>query len=122
SYDGYRHAVAYFEDAAARQPDFALAYSALAQAQIQFLFVGPWSPRETIPKAEAAVRKALQLDGALAQAHRTLGQILHTFYWQWQEGDKEFERARTLGGDSADASSGAVAALIRSGRVQVAIL
>ena len=77
------------------------AYAALAQAQHQFLFGGPLSPRETIPKAEAAARKALQLDETLAQAHRTLGRILHHFYWQWEEGDKEFARARELSSDSA---------------------
>src|SRR2546428_766635 len=83
--DGYRSAVAYFEDAVARQPDFALAYAALAEHQEQFLFGGPMSPRETIPKAEAAARKALQLDETIAQAHRTLGQVLHYFYWQWED-------------------------------------
>ena len=79
TFEGFRTAVAYFEEAIARQPDFAEAYAALAQAQHQFLFAGPLSPRETMPKAEAAARKALQLDETLAQAHRTLGAILHHF-------------------------------------------
>src|SRR6185436_2315178 len=47
SYEGFRDAVAYFEEAIARQPDFAAAYGAMAQAQHQFLFTGPLSPRET---------------------------------------------------------------------------
>jgi hypothetical protein len=45
------------------------------------------------PDAEANTRKALQLDDTIAQAHRTLGVILHSFYWQWDEGDKENRRA-----------------------------
>ena len=61
------------------------------------------SPRETVPKAEAAVRKALQLDDRLPLAHRMLGVILHRFYWQWDEADKEFERARSLGDDRSPA-------------------
>ena len=58
-YDGYRTAVGYFEQAIARQPDFAEAHAALAQSQLQFLFGGPVSPREAIPKAEAAARRAI---------------------------------------------------------------
>ena len=100
NFDAFRQAVAYFEDAVAKQPDFALAHAAMAQAQLQFLFGGPLSPRETIPKAEAAARKALQLDDTLAQAHRSLGAILHNFYWRWEDGDKEYARARELSASS----------------------
>jgi TolB-like protein/DNA-binding winged helix-turn-helix (wHTH) protein/Flp pilus assembly protein TadD len=121
SSDGYRNAVAYFESAVARQPDFAIAYAALAQAQLQALFGGPLAPREVIPKAEAAARKALQLDDTIAQAHRSLGAILHNFYWRWKDGDKEFARARELSADAGEIQPAAAAALIRSGRVAEAI-
>ena len=121
SYDGFPNAVAYLEEAVARQPDFAMAHATLAQAQHQFLFAGPLSPRETTPKAEAAARKALQLDETLAQAHRTLGSILHTFYWQWDQGDNEFRRARQLDANSPATRTTGVAALIRSGRFPEAI-
>jgi TolB-like protein/DNA-binding winged helix-turn-helix (wHTH) protein/Flp pilus assembly protein TadD len=121
NYDGYRQAVAYFGDAVARQPEFALAYAAMAQAQLQFLYGGPLSPRETIPKAEAAARKALQLDDTLAQAHRSLGAILHNFYWRWEDGDKEFARARELNASATESQPAAAAALIRSGRFEEAI-
>jgi TolB-like protein/Tfp pilus assembly protein PilF len=122
SYEGFRTAVAYFEEAVARQPDFAAAYAALAQAQHQFLFVGPLSPRETMPKAEAAARKAVALDETLALAHGTLGGILHHFSWQWEEGDKEFGRAQELSSNSFAASYAAgVPALIRNGRFEEAI-
>jgi TolB-like protein/DNA-binding winged helix-turn-helix (wHTH) protein/Tfp pilus assembly protein PilF len=121
TYEGFRHAVAYFEDAVAKQPDFALAYAAIARAQLQLLYVGSLSPRETIPKAEAAARKALQLDEGLAQPHRTLGTILHNFYWQWEAGNKEFRRARELDANSAENHANAAAALIRSLRFEEAI-
>ena len=57
---------AYFEEAIGIQPDFAEAHADLAFAQLQFLYGGPLSPHESIPKAEAAARKALQLDDTLA--------------------------------------------------------
>jgi DNA-binding winged helix-turn-helix (wHTH) protein len=120
NFDAFRQAVAYFEDAVAKQPDFALAHAAMAQAQLQFLYGGPLSPRETIPKAEAAARRALQLDDTLALAHRMLGNILHHFYWQWDDADKAFARARQLSADPADTLI-PVEYLIRNGRFEDAI-
>jgi TolB-like protein/DNA-binding winged helix-turn-helix (wHTH) protein len=118
SVEGFRTAVAYFKEAVARQPDFAEAYSAMGQMQAQYLYAGPLSPREVIPDAEANTRKALQLDDTIAQAHRTLGVILHSFYWQWDEGDKENRRARELSGNSAE---GPRAELLRKGRFEEAV-
>ena len=121
SNDGFRNAVAYFEDAVAIQPDFALAHAALAQAQSQFLWGGPLSPRQTIPKAEAAARQALHLDDTLAQAHESLGSILHNFHWRWDEGDKEFARARELSANSSESHRVATVPFIRNGRFAEAI-
>ena len=121
TYEGFRNAVAYFEDAVAQQPDFAIGYAALANAQLQFLYGGPLSPRETVPKAEAAARKALELDDTLPQAHRALGAILHNYYWQWAEGDKEMRRAAELHRNSVEAHTAAATALIRSNRFEDAL-
>jgi TolB-like protein/Flp pilus assembly protein TadD len=100
--DGFRNAVAYFEDAVTRQPDFALAHAALAMSQLQLLYGGPLSPREIVPKAEAAARKALELDDTLREAHQALGVILRDFHWQWEEGDQELLRASSRRADPAD--------------------
>ena len=96
TYEAVRNAVGYFEVAVARQPDFATAYASLGQAQLQFLYVGPLSPRETVPKAEAATRKALQLDDTLPLAHQTLATILRSYHWKWEDAEKEALRARAL--------------------------
>jgi len=118
-YEGHRRAIAYFEEAVARQPDFAEAYAALARTQQQFLFGGPVSPRDAIPKAEAAARKALQLDDTLAQAHQTLGRILSLYYWRWDEADKEYQRAAELRAGPDEVTEGIT--LIRQGRFAEAI-
>ena len=120
-HEGFRRAVTYLEEAIAIQPDFAEAYATLAMVQVQFLYGGPYSPHQIIPKAEAAARKALQLDDTLAKAHRALGQILNLYYWRWNEGDKELERAMALGGldDPPEALS---ASLRRRRRFQEAIV
>jgi tetratricopeptide (TPR) repeat protein len=92
----------------------------MAQAQTQFLYVGPLSPREVMPKAEAAARKAVQIDEQLALGHRTLGMILHDFYWHWKEADEELRRARELT-KSTEAEPIGAQALSRAHRFDEAI-
>ena len=120
-YESNRKAVAYFEEAIARQPDFAQAYAELAVAQFQFLFSGPLSPRQAIPKAEAAARRAVELDDTLARAHWILGQILSNFHWKWAEADAAYMRADRLRVPGTNPPMTSRAALIRGGRFAEAI-
>ena len=118
--DGIRSAVAHYDEAIAIQPDFGEAHAALALAQVQFLNGGPLSPRETIPKAEAAARRALQLDDTLGRAHWALGVILNSYYWQFDEGHKELQRAAVLQGDD-ELSMALSESLLRHGDVAEAL-
>ena len=113
-------AVSYFEQAVAIEPEFAEAYALLALAQVQFLYGGPFSPHQTIPKAEAAARKALQLDESLGHAHWALGVILALYYWRWDEGAHALQRAAELQGDD-ELSLAVGESLIRAGRFTEAI-
>ena len=117
-YDGFRTAVGYFEQAIARQPDFAEAHAALAQAQLQFLFGGPLSPREVIPKAEAAARRAIELDPTMPVPHQVLGQILRLHYWKWDEADASQARAAAIWSQRNEATRGGVAPVRRSGAAE----
>jgi len=119
-HESFRRAVAYFEQAIAIQPDFGEAYAELALTQVQFLFVGPFTPRETIPKAEAAARKALQLDDTLPRAHLALGQILNLHYWRWDEGEKALQRGVELQG-GREFPLGVIESLIRHRRFAEAL-
>ena len=119
--EGFQTAVAYFEDAISKQPDFAAAYAAMARSQLQLIYVGSHAPRETIPKAEAAARKALQLDDTLAPAHKALAAILRNFYWQWEAARKEYGRMAKLDRETADTDATPVRALIIAGRFDEAM-
>src|SRR5262245_60853774 len=88
----------------------------MALAQLQLLYVGSHSPRETIPKAEAAARKALRLDETLAPAHRVLGRVLQCFYWQWESGARGLQRATMLERNATDTETRPIASLVWSGR------
>ena len=119
--EGFQTAVAYFEQAVAIQPDFGEAYAELALAQVQFLFGGPFTPRETIPKAEAAARKAIQLNETLPRAHWALGQLLSLYYWQWEEGHTALQRAAELQGGHNGISTALIESLIRHRRFTEAV-
>ena len=92
---GTEKAIEYFEQAIKLDPNYALAYAALADAHVS-LATGGWrSTEEIMPKAKAAVSKALELDDTLAEAHAALGSIKF-FDWDWLGAEREFKRAIEL--------------------------
>jgi len=96
--DGLSRAKAYFDEAVAKAPDYARAYSGLADT---YALLGDWqygvmAAREALPAAKAAAIKALELDNTLGEAHTSLGFALSGFDWDWASAEKEFRRAIEL--------------------------
>lgn len=92
--DGMNKAIEFFSRAIADDPSYALAYAGLADA---YTTESDWllPPREALPKAEAAARKALAFDPDLAEAHGALAHaLLHE--WRLAESEKEFQRGLAL--------------------------
>jgi TolB-like protein/Flp pilus assembly protein TadD len=102
TFEGYSKALEYFEQAIAEDPTSALAYAGLSASYALLTFMGPLSPQESMPKAEAAARKALELDEALADAHTALATIAYRFRYDWSESDREFRRALELSPNDAE--------------------
>jgi Tfp pilus assembly protein PilF len=101
----YKKAAEYFTQALAIDPNYALAYAELASAY-RYLAAGSFlDPKETMPKAEAAARKALELDEGLADAHAVLANIRRDA-WDWAGAEQEFKRAIELNPGLARAHSG----------------
>ena len=95
-------AVSYFNQAIARDPDYALAYSGLADAYgILPAYGGAAS--ENIPKSNAAARKALELDISLARPHAILGFNKMGYDWDFAGGEAEFKKAFELDPNDATA-------------------
>jgi TolB-like protein/DNA-binding winged helix-turn-helix (wHTH) protein/Flp pilus assembly protein TadD len=118
---GWRNAIGYFESAIGVQPDFAMGHASLAQAHLQFLYGGPLSPRDVVPKAEASARRAIALDDTLALGHQVLGTILNNYHWRWEEGDREIQRAHALNRNAVEELAQDTSGLIRRGRFEEAI-
>jgi TolB-like protein/Flp pilus assembly protein TadD len=96
SRDALQRAVGFFEQAVARDPKYALAHAALADAHALLVLFGDQPPREGFRRARAAARAALEVDGTLAQAHASLGHIEMAHDWNWASAGSRFERAMAL--------------------------
>jgi TolB-like protein/DNA-binding winged helix-turn-helix (wHTH) protein/Flp pilus assembly protein TadD len=96
--DDFEKAVEYFSQAVERDPNYAQAYSGLADT---YALLGDWeygvlAPREAFPRAKAAAIKALQLDDTLGEAHTSLAFCLDGFEWDLKSADGEFRRGIEL--------------------------
>ena len=96
--DGLKKAVDYFNQAIAKDPNYAAAYSGLADT---FALLGDWQyavmpTKEAVPKAKAAALKALELDDSLGEAHNSLAFCLDGYDWNFDAAEKEFRRAIEL--------------------------
>jgi len=97
-----RKALDYHNRAVALDPNFALAWSGVADAYRFLATNGVLDPKEAHPKAKAAAEKALELDETLAEAHASLG-IIKTDEWDWTGAEREYKRASELNPNLADA-------------------
>jgi len=101
--EGLTKAIEYFNQTIAKDPDYALAYSGLADSYNLLHFYGGTPPEELVPKARAAARKALELDDHLAEAHTSLAYLTHRFDWDWAAAEAEYKRALDLNPNYATA-------------------
>ena len=100
--ENLKKALNYFEAAAQKDPDYALAYVGIADACGLFPVYGAGAPQEYLPRAKGAAEKALALDDSLAEAHASMG-LVHYCYFNGMESAKEFERAIELNPNYATA-------------------
>lgn len=93
--DDISRAIEQFQQAIDKDPNYALAYVGLADCYLtQGTYAGT-PTTQVLPKAEAALRRALELDDSIAEAHATKG-FVHIYSLEWDEAEKEFQRAITL--------------------------
>ena len=101
--DNIPKAIAFFEQAIARDPNYALAYAGLASAYILSPFYTGADRREAGSKAKEAALKALRLDPNLAEAHAALGKVLFFSEIDLPGATREYKRAIELKPNDADA-------------------
>jgi tetratricopeptide (TPR) repeat protein len=90
--DSLTKAAEYFNLAIAKDPGYALAYTGLADSYIQ-LAGRLLPPRDVMPKAKAAIERALALNESLGEAHSSLAQVKLFYEFDWNGAQVEYRRA-----------------------------
>ncbi|MEY2545540.1 MAG: hypothetical protein QOG48_657 [Verrucomicrobiota bacterium] len=101
--DNIPKAIAFYQEAIARDPNYALAYAGLAQAYILLPFYGNADRFDAYLKAKDAAVKALSLDSNLAGAHAALGKVLFFSEIDLAGAMREYKRAIDLEPNDATA-------------------
>jgi len=96
SRESLQQSVAYFQQAVAKQPDYAVAYAGLADAYNLTAYYGFDPTLESWSQARIASSKALQLDNSLGAAHAALAYTEFLSQEDWPTAEKEFRRALEL--------------------------
>jgi serine/threonine protein kinase/tetratricopeptide (TPR) repeat protein len=89
-------AIKYFHQALDRDPNYALAYTGLADSYVVADLYSTFPSKEAMPKARAAATKALAIDDTLSEAHTSLGFVELTLGWNWPVAEREFKRGIEL--------------------------
>jgi len=93
----------YFQQAIQLQPDYAAAWSGLADSYTPLAVDGRVPPQTIMGKAEEAARKAIDLDGSLSDAHKARAALYLFGTWEWQSAEAEARRALELDPNNAEA-------------------
>ncbi|MDH3530989.1 MAG: hypothetical protein OEQ28_15620, partial [Acidobacteriota bacterium] len=101
--EGFRKAISFFEQAIELDPNYALAWSGLADANLLLPEYGEYPADVYLPKARAAAEKALELDPTLAEAQTTLAYYEHTYKWNFSEAKRLYKKAIELNPEYATA-------------------
>jgi serine/threonine-protein kinase len=116
------NAIDYFNQAIAKDPDYALAYVGLADSYNTINFYTSVQLKDSFLNAEKAALRALEIDDSIGEAHNSLAYAKYRWYWDWDAADKEFKRAITLNPNYAAAHFWYGEYLLWQGRFEEAVI
>jgi serine/threonine protein kinase/tetratricopeptide (TPR) repeat protein len=94
--EGFYKAIDYFQQAAEKDPSYALAYAGLADSYVLLGWNSYLPPKQAFPKGMVAAITALGLDMELAEARTSLAALLWLHDWRWEEAQTEFTHSLKL--------------------------
>lgn len=103
TFDGFKQAIEYFDQAIEIDPNYAQAHAGLADCYIVLATYSLIPSVELGPKASAAATRALEIDEHLVEAHASLGLTHLVYNWDWAGAESQFKRALALNDNYATA-------------------
>jgi TolB-like protein/DNA-binding winged helix-turn-helix (wHTH) protein/Tfp pilus assembly protein PilF len=91
--EGFQKSIQYFEQAIAKDPQYALAYAGMAYSYFLLGNLSVSPPKDIMPKAKAAAMAALAIDPKLAAAYPALGRIESEYDLNWTAAEQDFKHA-----------------------------
>lgn len=91
--EGLRKGIECFRRAIKEDPEYALAFSGLADSYVLLASHGVQSALDALPIAKEAAQTALKLDASLAEARTSLGMVHFYYEWDWEKARQEFQQA-----------------------------
>ena len=119
--EGFKQATNFFQEAIVKDPNYALAYTGLADCYTLRSDYGFLAPKEGYALAKGAVTLALKYDDSLAEAHTSLASIKAVTDWDWQGAENEYRRAIELNPKYPTAHHWYAAQLLLQGRLDQAL-
>ena len=120
-----RKAIGYYEEAIRLDPRYALAYAKLSinalNLATNFVNLTTKEREDTLAKAHASAKRALELDPNLADAHSAQGRILELFDFNLAEAEAEYRRALELAPQNPAAASNLASLMATLGRLDEAV-
>ena len=100
--ENIKKAIEQFKTATDLDPNYALAYSGLADCYVLLNQFAGTPTSETFPQAKTYATRAIAIDDQLAESHVSLGRSIENL-WQWAEAEQEYKRAIELNPNYATA-------------------
>jgi serine/threonine protein kinase/TolB-like protein/Flp pilus assembly protein TadD len=119
--ESYQKAIDYFRQAIEKDPNYALAYTGLADCYSFLSSQGIRPPRDVFPLAKEAALKAIEIDSSLSEAHTSLAYVKLYYDWDWAGAESEYKQAIALNPNYPTPHHGYAYLLISSGRTEDAI-
>jgi TolB-like protein/DNA-binding winged helix-turn-helix (wHTH) protein/Tfp pilus assembly protein PilF len=101
--DGLWRSIAYFQQAVAKEPNYAAAHARLGEAYMWLGHMLALSPQDAFPRAKTEALEALKYDDSLVDAHWLLATTKFLYDWDFPGAEKEFQRAIALNPNSTRA-------------------
>ncbi|MDQ6786439.1 MAG: winged helix-turn-helix domain-containing protein [Acidobacteriota bacterium] len=117
--DALNKSIEFYQQAIAKDPNFALAYSEIGMRYINLgIYFAP--PRQMMPNARIYADKALEIDNTLSDPHTILGVVALLYDWDWDKAKEELTEGDTIKLQSIETFSCAAHVLHVTGRASEA--